>query len=91
MPGLVEAGAKQLEVKDAAVLGRDVIHAVANPLRRFTGAIHVYGGDFFATPRSEWDLGTREERPYDLRRAMQVFTDANERWRAACAEAPRSS
>jgi len=80
---LVEAGAKQLEVRDATVLGRDVIHAVANPLRQFTGAIHVYGGDFFATPRSEWDPDTREERPYDLQRAMKVFADANERWRAA--------
>ena len=81
--GLVEAGGKQLEVKDAAVLGRDVIHSVANPLRQFTGAIHVYGGDFFTIPRSEWDPDTREERPYDVRRAMQVFADANERWRAA--------
>src|SRR5262245_32551043 len=26
--GLVEAGAKQLDVRDAAVLGRDIIHAV---------------------------------------------------------------
>jgi predicted metal-dependent enzyme (double-stranded beta helix superfamily) len=83
--GLVEAGAKQLEVRDAAVLGRDVIHAVANPLRQFTGAIHVYGGDFFTIPRSEWDPDTREERPYDVQRAMQVFADANERWRAQCA------
>ena len=83
--GLVEAGARQLDVKDATVLGRDVIHAVANPLRQFAGAIHVYGGDFFATPRSEWDYDMREERPYDVQRAMKVFTDANERWRAACA------
>jgi predicted metal-dependent enzyme (double-stranded beta helix superfamily) len=83
--GLVDAGAKRLGVSDAAVLGRDVIHAVANPLQQFTGAIHVYGGDFFATPRSEWDADTGEERPYDVQRAMQVFADANERWRAACA------
>ena len=25
-----------------------------NPRRKFTGAIHVYGGDFFAIQRSEW-------------------------------------
>jgi predicted metal-dependent enzyme (double-stranded beta helix superfamily) len=80
--GLIEAGAKQLDARDAAVLGRDVIHAVANPLRQFTGAIHVYGGDFFATPRSEWDPVTREERPFDMQRAMQVYAEANERWRA---------
>jgi predicted metal-dependent enzyme (double-stranded beta helix superfamily) len=80
--GLTRAGAKQLETREAAVLGRDVIHAVANPLRQFTGAIHVYGGDFFGVPRSEWDPDTREERPFDVQRAMQMFADANERWRA---------
>lgn len=52
---------------------------MANPLRQFTGAIHVYGGDFFATPRSEWDPVTREERPFDMQRAMQVYAEANER------------
>ena len=83
--GLAQAGAKQLAIRDAAVLGRDVIHAVTNPLRQFTGAIHVYGGDFFATPRSEWAPDTLEERPYDVQRAMKVFADANERWRAQCA------
>ena len=82
--GLEEAGARQLEVRDTAVLGRDVIHAVANPLRQFTGAIHVYGGDFFGTPRSEWDPATREERPFDFDRAIKVFAEANERWRAEC-------
>ena len=63
------------------MLGRDVIHAVANPLRQYTGAIHVYGGDFYAIPRSEWDPETRAERPYDVHRAMKVFADADARWR----------
>ena len=75
--GLVEAGAKQLETRDAAVLGRDVIHAVANPLRQFTGAIHVYGGDFFAIPRSEWDPETLTEQRYDSERTMRYFEEAN--------------
>ena len=74
------AGGKQLETSDAVVLGRQVVHAVTNPLRRFTGAIHVYGGDFFATPRSEWDPETRQERPYDVERARATFREANERW-----------
>jgi predicted metal-dependent enzyme (double-stranded beta helix superfamily) len=78
--GLAVAGGKQLETSDAVTLGRHVIHAVANPLRRFTGAIHVYGGDFFATPRSEWDPETRQERPFDVERARATFRDANERW-----------
>ncbi len=81
--GIEHAGAKQLETRDTTVLGRDVIHAVANPLRRFTGAIHVYGGDFFGTARSEWESEASDERPFDVERAMQAFTDANARWRAA--------
>ncbi len=28
-------------------------HAVTNLLDQITAALHVYGGDFFATPRSE--------------------------------------
>src|SRR5262245_1276134 len=50
--GRVEAaGAKSLCVGDAAPLGHDIIHSVTNPIPRLTGAIHVYGGDFFAIER----------------------------------------
>ena len=46
--GRVEAaGAKALCEKDAEPLGHNIIHSVTNPIPRFTGAIHVYGGDFF--------------------------------------------
>jgi hypothetical protein len=62
--------------------GRDSL-AVENPLRQVTGAIHIYGGDFFGTPRSDWETG--EERPYNLERARQAFAEANERWCAECA------
>jgi hypothetical protein len=58
---------------------------VANPLRKLTGAIHVYGGDFFAVPRSEWDAETLEERPFDIARARAVYADANARWAAELA------
>jgi len=85
--GLVVAGAKELQTRDAALLGKNVIHAVTNPLRAFTAAIHVYGGDFFATPRSEWTPDTLEERPYDVEGAKRAFAEANERWRAECAAA----
>jgi len=83
--GLVVAGAKELQTRDVALLGKNMIHAVTNPLRAFTGAIHVYGGDFFATPRSEWTPDTLEERPYDVERTMRTFAEANERWLAECA------
>jgi predicted metal-dependent enzyme (double-stranded beta helix superfamily) len=82
--GLQVAGGKQLETGSVAVLGQSIIHAVANPLRVFTGAIHIYGGDFFRTPRSEWDWETLQEQPYDIDRARKLFADANERWFADC-------
>ena len=42
--GLVESGGKRLDERDVVLLGDDVIHAVANPARTHTGAIHIYGG-----------------------------------------------
>jgi hypothetical protein len=51
---------------------------VTNPIPRLTGAIHVYGGDFFAAHRSEWDAETLMEGRYDGERAMRRFEEANE-------------
>ena len=45
-------------------------------------AIHIYGGDFFAQARSEWDPQTLLERPYSVESAMRVFAEANARWAA---------
>jgi len=50
---------------------------VTNPIPRLTGAIHVYGGDFFATARSEWDPETLCEGPYDLAKNLRLFERAN--------------
>jgi len=58
-----------------------------DPLRVFTGAIHIYGGDFFGMPRSEWDPETLEERPWDVARTCKAFADATERWLAEAARA----
>ncbi len=80
--GLVKSGGKRLETSDTVILGEKVIHAVTNPLSQFTGAIHVYGGDFFAAPRSEFDPDTFEERPYDAEKAKRLFREANERLHA---------
>jgi len=74
---LEAAGAKALSERDAAPLGRDIIHSVTNPIPRLTGAIHVYGGDFFETARSQWDPETLLEGPYDMARTMRVFEEAN--------------
>lgn len=71
------AGAKSLAERDAEPLGRDIIHTVTNPLSRLTGAIHVYGGDFFAVARSEWDPETLLERPFDFQKNLKLFETAN--------------
>ena len=77
--GLMQHGALELNAKDVAPLGASIIHAVTNPLEQITAAIHVYGGDFFATPRSEWDPQTLEERPYDAANTIKMFEESNAR------------
>jgi predicted metal-dependent enzyme (double-stranded beta helix superfamily) len=77
------AGARSLRVGDAEPLGRDIVHSVTNPIPRLTGAIHVYGGDFFAIGRSEWDAETLREQPYNMERIRRLFADANARLTAA--------
>ncbi|SRR6266851_2437093 len=85
LPGLrgklEAAGAKALGEKDVEPLGRDIIHSVTNPIPRLTGAIHVYGGDFFdPARRSEWDPETLLEGPFDPERAVRRFEEANAIW-----------
>jgi len=76
------AGAASLSEKEIFGLQDSAIHSVTNPINRMTGAIHLYGGDFFAPGRSEWDPETLSERPFDLEAARQAFRDANERFEA---------
>jgi predicted metal-dependent enzyme (double-stranded beta helix superfamily) len=77
--GKIEAaGARALCVGDAEPLGHNIVHSVTNPIPRLTGAIHVYGGDFFAAERSEWDSETLLEGRYDAERTMRRFEAANE-------------
>jgi predicted metal-dependent enzyme (double-stranded beta helix superfamily) len=71
------AGARALCTGDAEPLGHNIIHSVTNPIPRLTGAIHVYGGDFFAAERSEWDAETLREGRYDVERTMQLFAESN--------------
>src|SRR5262245_7709809 len=76
--GRVEAaGAKALSAKDAEPLGGNIIHSVTNPIPRLTGAIHVYGGDFFGAERSEWDPESLEEGRYDVAKTMRLFEETN--------------
>lgn len=82
-PNRVEAaGAKALSERDAVAFGADIIHSVINPIDRLTGAIHIYGGDFFATERSEWDAMTLDEHRLDREQRRRLFEEANARYEA---------
>jgi len=72
-------GAQCLFAGDVAALPADVIHSVTNPLDRFTGGVHIYGGDFFATKRSQWNPETLEEEPSDGDVIRAIFERANAR------------
>ena len=77
--GLTQHGTKELSARECVSLGASIIHAVHNRLDRITSAIHVYGGDFFAIPRSEWTPQTFEEQPYNVESTLKAFEDANRR------------
>jgi len=72
-------GASVLFAGDVAALPVDAIHSVTNPLTRFTSGIHIYGGDFFATPRSVWDPESLVEAPSDGATIREMFERENQR------------
>ena len=72
--GRIEAaGAKTLGRGEFSPLGRDIIHSVTNPLNKLTGAIHVYGGDFYAAHQSEWDAEHLHEHQRDMEKVRAMF------------------
>lgn len=73
--------AKALFAGDAVALPVDVIHSVTNPLLRFTGGIHIYGGDFFNTTRSQWNPETLHREPSDGAAIRHMFELENDRMR----------
>ena len=76
--GTIEAaGADALSTGDCHPLGKNIIHSVTNPINKLTGAIHIYGGDFFETPRSEWDPQDLTESSYDVEKNMGLFEKSN--------------
>ena len=72
--------AATLSEKEVFGLPEDGIHSVTNPIGRLTGAIHIYGGNFFAPGRSEWDAETLRERRFDLAASREEFRKSAERF-----------
>jgi len=77
--GIKAYGADALFTKDTAMLPENVVHSVTNPLLRFTGGIHIYGGDFFNTQRSQWNPETLDEEPSDGAVIRSMFERENAR------------
>lgn len=79
--GTIErAGGRSLSAGDVAVLGPEMIHRVRARPDRYTGAIHVYAGDFFDRERRTWDEDSGQP-TVDERPVAQVFEEAEEAWR----------
>jgi predicted metal-dependent enzyme (double-stranded beta helix superfamily) len=78
---ITASGAECLFAGDVAHLDSNAIHSVTNPLERFTGGIHIYGGDFFATERSQWDPETLDEEPSNGDVIRAIFDRENEKMR----------
>lgn len=57
---------KTLLPNDVVSLGDKVVHSVRNPTREWTAALHVYGGEFFTTPRTMWDKTTYDPLHLDI-------------------------
>jgi predicted metal-dependent enzyme (double-stranded beta helix superfamily) len=87
---IVAERASAIGDRDVLTLPSDVIHSVINPIARLTGSIHVYGGDFFAPGRSEWDPESLSERPWSLEGAARAFREANACFEAGQIRAPAS-
>jgi predicted metal-dependent enzyme (double-stranded beta helix superfamily) len=86
---VVPSGGKELTDGAVLLLGDDVIHSVHNPARHsYTGAIHVYGGDFVGTRRSQWDPAKLTEQPYDLDAVRHEFDRAEAAFRSSATSGP---
>lgn len=84
--GIEACAANCLFEGDVATLPTDAIHSVTNPLLRFTGGIHIYGGDFFDTKRHQWDPETLQEEPSDGDAIRAMFARENERQGLICSD-----
>ena len=70
------SGGTELGAGDVGLMGSDTIHSVVSPLARtWTGAIHVYGGDFVRMERSIWIDGVEQQ--HDASTTIAIFEDAN--------------
>lgn len=77
-PGLVAGDTVVIDTGDAVLMEHDAIHRIANPdPRRFTGAFHIYMGDYLHSTRSIWYPDGATEAPASLAITEDIFAAAN--------------
>jgi predicted metal-dependent enzyme (double-stranded beta helix superfamily) len=63
---------------EAVLMAHDAIHRIANPNRRtFTGAFHIYMGDYLHSSRSIWYPDEASETPASFALTKDIFAAAN--------------
>ncbi|MGH9185355.1 MAG: hypothetical protein ACRD0U_06025, partial [Acidimicrobiales bacterium] len=62
--GVEASGGREIATGEVLMMGASTIHAVENTQDTYLGAVHVYGGDLFSTPRSRFSVDGGEQ-PYD--------------------------
>ena len=63
---------------EAVLMAHDAIHRIENPnRRRFTGAFHIYIGDYLHSSRSIWYPDDASEAPASFALTKDIFEAAN--------------
>jgi predicted metal-dependent enzyme (double-stranded beta helix superfamily) len=76
--GLAQDDTVVIGTGDSVLMATDAIHRIANPdRRRFTGAFHIYMGDYLHTTRSIWHPDGAVEAPGSLAVTQDIFAAAN--------------
>jgi predicted metal-dependent enzyme (double-stranded beta helix superfamily) len=70
---------RTLQSGDTILLGGDTVHAVANPSREWTGAIHVYGGDYFRGGKHMWPQPEHPAVPFNIEVVRNTLNEAASR------------
>ena len=78
--GIEAHAAASVATKEVFALPADAIHSVINPVRGYTSAIHVYGGDLTVAKQSQWDPLTLREGPFDVEQGRRILREADERF-----------
>lgn len=76
--GLEHRSSKIMRTGDTILLGKDTVHAVANPSKEWTGAIHIYGGDFFRDGRRQWPSEAGPDEAFDIDLLYSTLNNAAE-------------